>query len=146
MIGWLVQRWRSAAAEDARWREAARELGPSAVEVVGLDTRLLRPWGESAAHEMFVLAARSKQQDWLEPLTEGLQEHAPEAIRALAGALDGVKVAFVSVRPRSGPLICKRAALGPAGLVVEAAPGSNAPPAGFVRDLEALARRAKETP
>jgi hypothetical protein len=135
---------RAAAAEDARWPEACAELGAAAVEISALDTRLIRPWGPSAANEIFVVRARGHGHGWLEPITERFQEDAPLSIRAVAGEVGGgTKVAFVIARTRARGLLGVRVALCPSGPVFEPAPTTASPPVGFVRDLEALAARAR---
>src|SRR5581483_7212261 len=114
----LVEQWAEASNEDERWRSARRELAGS-VEIIGLDTRLLRPWGDSAAAERFVVPARAAGHGWVEPAIKPLHVEQPIAIRALAGELEGTKVAFVVARTRDAGTIVKRLALGPSGLVEE---------------------------
>ncbi len=137
----FIRRWRSAGREDARWAEARRELGDAAEEICALDTRLMRPWGASSAGPAFAVIARGAGHAWLEPVAARFTDLAPLGIRAVAAELEGTKVAFLVVRARRAGMVARRLALGPSGVVEEEAAACEAPPEGFVRDLEALAKR-----
>jgi hypothetical protein len=139
----FLKQWMEASGEDAAWRSALRELGPGAIEIAGLDTRLLRPWGESAAVERFVMRARELGRGWLEAAMTDLQPEIPLSIRAVAGSIDGTEVAFVVARTRRLGLVARLVVLGPAGPVVELAPEVAAPPPSFKQDLLEVVRRAK---
>jgi hypothetical protein len=140
----VYEQWRAAAEHDERWKNALAEI-PKAVEIVGLDTRLMRPWGDSAAVERFVVSARGAGHGWLEPAVAPLHLEVPLELRAIAGEIDGVKVAYVLARTRRMGSIAKSLALGPSGPIEEleelapedVRPALNARPA-----LERLARRA----
>ncbi len=111
----LAQQWLDATVEDSRWSKAKGELD-ACVEISGLDTRYLRPWGDSAAAERFVMQARALGHGWLEPSIAPLHLEAPLAIRALAGEIDGTKVAFVLARTRRMGDIANSLALGESGV------------------------------
>jgi len=137
----FVRRWRAAGREDARWAEARRELGEAAEEICALDTRFLRPWGASTACQAFAVIARGAGHGWLEPVAARFVEATPFGMRAVAAELEGTKVAFLVIRTRRTEVVARRLAVGAAGVVEEDAGACDAPPEGFARDLEALARR-----
>lgn len=142
----LARQWLDATVEDARWEKARGEL-EGCVEIVGLDTRLLRPWGESAAVERFVMTARGLGHGWIETAVAPLHIEVPLAIRAVAGEIDGTKVAYLVARTRRMGAVAKAIALGPASLVEEMeelGPKDVRPLFGFREGLERLARRARE--
>ncbi|HZU96859.1 MAG TPA: hypothetical protein VFF73_09220 [Planctomycetota bacterium] len=141
VVGTFLHDFGEAGREDSRWAEARCELGKGAEEIAGLDTRLFRPWGISAAGPAFALTASRLGHEWLAPVAVRMNASVPLGIRAVAGDVAGTKVAFLVARTRRVGMIARRLALGPSGVVEEEAPASEAPPEGFVRDLEALARR-----
>jgi len=112
------RQWDVARAEDEAFGMMRDEIS-SCVEIIGLDTRLLRPWGDSAAAERFVMEARMLGHGWLEAAVAPLHVEVPIAIRAIAGDIAGTRVAFLVARTRRMGTIAKALALGPAGLVEE---------------------------
>jgi hypothetical protein len=118
LIARFQREWSRASAEDeafALTRDDIRDC----VEIAGIDTRLLRPWGDSAATERFVMSARAAGHGWLEAAVAPLHVEVPIAIRAVAGEVDRTKVAFLVARTRRMGTIAKALAHGPAGIVEE---------------------------